>query len=49
MAGHYRDGISLGDSIVSAHGVVERIENFLAQDSSASYSAQREPNRQIAA
>jgi len=32
MAGNYRDGISLGDSIVSAHGVVERIEKFLAQD-----------------
>jgi protoporphyrinogen/coproporphyrinogen III oxidase len=32
MAGNYRDGISLGDSIVSAHGVVERIAQFLAQD-----------------
>ena len=49
MAGHYRDGISLGDSILSAHGVVERIEKFLAQDSSASYSAPREPHHQIAA
>jgi oxygen-dependent protoporphyrinogen oxidase len=49
MAGHYRDGISLGDSIVSAHGVVERIENFLAQDSSVSYRASRDLQPQIAA
>src|SRR5206468_7830341 len=27
LAGHYRDGISLGDSIVSGHGVAERIAN----------------------
>jgi oxygen-dependent protoporphyrinogen oxidase len=29
LAGHYRDGISLGDSIVSGHEVVERIQGFL--------------------
>ncbi len=29
LAGHYRDGISLGDSIISGHGVAERIEQFL--------------------
>ncbi|MEY4386427.1 MAG: protoporphyrinogen oxidase [Verrucomicrobiota bacterium] len=29
LAGHYRDGISLGDSIVSGINVVERVENFL--------------------
>jgi oxygen-dependent protoporphyrinogen oxidase len=29
LAGHYRDGISLGDSIVSGVNVVERVENFL--------------------
>lgn len=31
MAGHYRDGISLGDSIVSAHHVVERMHNYLGR------------------
>jgi oxygen-dependent protoporphyrinogen oxidase len=30
VAGHARDGISLGDSIVSAHKAAERIEAFLA-------------------
>jgi len=30
LAGHYRDGISLGDSIVSGHQVVERVEQFLS-------------------
>jgi oxygen-dependent protoporphyrinogen oxidase len=30
LAGHYRDGISLGDSIVSGHNVSERIERVLA-------------------
>jgi oxygen-dependent protoporphyrinogen oxidase len=29
LAGHYRDGISLGDSIVSGMNVVERVEKFL--------------------
>ena len=29
LAGHYRDGISLGDSICSGINVVERIRNFL--------------------
>ena len=29
LAGHYRDGISLGDSIVSGVNVVERMEKFL--------------------
>jgi len=29
LAGHYRDGISLGDSIVSGHDVAGRIGNFL--------------------
>ena len=29
LAGHYREGISLGDSIVSGHGVAERIQLFL--------------------
>src|SRR5439155_1481782 len=30
LAGHYRDGISLGDSIVSGHGVAERVGTYLA-------------------
>jgi oxygen-dependent protoporphyrinogen oxidase len=29
LAGHFRDGISLGDSIVSGMNVVERVEKFL--------------------
>ncbi|HXE43373.1 MAG TPA: protoporphyrinogen oxidase, partial [Candidatus Baltobacteraceae bacterium] len=29
FAGHYRDGVSLGDSIVSGCNIVERIETFL--------------------
>jgi oxygen-dependent protoporphyrinogen oxidase len=29
FAGHYRDGVSLGDSIVSGVNIVERMENFL--------------------
>ncbi len=30
LAGHYRNGVSLGDSLVSGHDVAERIEHFLA-------------------
>ena len=30
FAGHYRDGISLGDSLASGHDAAERIEKFLA-------------------
>jgi oxygen-dependent protoporphyrinogen oxidase len=29
LAGHYREGVSLGDSIVSSCNVVERAEKFL--------------------
>jgi protoporphyrinogen/coproporphyrinogen III oxidase len=29
LAGHYREGVSLGDSIVSGGNVVERVEQFL--------------------
>jgi oxygen-dependent protoporphyrinogen oxidase len=29
LAGHYREGVSLGDSIVSGGNVVERVEKFL--------------------
>jgi hypothetical protein len=28
FAGHYRDGISLGDSLVSGHDVASRIAEF---------------------
>src|SRR5208283_3526178 len=30
LAGHYRDGVSLGDTIVSGCNVVERVEKFLS-------------------
>jgi oxygen-dependent protoporphyrinogen oxidase len=30
LAGHYRDGVSLGDSIVSGCNIVDRVEKFLA-------------------
>lgn len=33
LAGHYRDGVSLSDSIVSGINVVERIEKFLSATS----------------
>ena len=33
LAGHYRDGVSLSDSIVSGCNVVDRIETFLATTS----------------
>ena len=29
LAGHYRDGVSLSDSIVSGCNVAERVEKFL--------------------
>ena len=32
LAGHFRDGISLGDSIVSGHTAAERIQTFLGRD-----------------
>jgi len=32
FAGHYRDGISLGDSIISAHNVADRIADYLRQE-----------------
>jgi protoporphyrinogen/coproporphyrinogen III oxidase len=35
LAGHYRDGVSLGDSIVSGHNVVERLESYLGRIPSA--------------
>ena len=36
MAGHYRNGISLGDSIVSGHDVAEKIAgSYRWQDSPA--------------
>ena len=33
FGGHYRDGISLGDSIISAHQVAERIAGFWRNNS----------------
>jgi len=35
LAGHYREGISLGDSIISGHNVAERIARYLAGDAGA--------------
>jgi oxygen-dependent protoporphyrinogen oxidase len=32
FAGHYRDGVSLGDSIVSGCNIVERVADFLTTD-----------------
>ena len=29
LAGHYRDGVSLSDSIVSGCGVADRVEEYL--------------------
>jgi hypothetical protein len=29
LAGHYRDGISLGDSMISGHDVAERIARYV--------------------
>ena len=29
LAGNYRDGVSLGDSILSGHNVAERVDNYL--------------------
>ena len=34
LAGHYRDGVSLSDSIVSGCNVVERVKNFVAAGAS---------------
>ena len=32
FAGHYRDGVSLGDSIVSGCNITERVADFLTTD-----------------
>jgi hypothetical protein len=29
LAGHYRDGVSLGDTIISGCNIVERVESFV--------------------
>ena len=34
LAGHYRDGVSLSDSIVSGCNVAERLERFVTSDGS---------------
>jgi oxygen-dependent protoporphyrinogen oxidase len=31
FAGHYRDGISLGDSLISGHNMADRIADYLCQ------------------
>jgi oxygen-dependent protoporphyrinogen oxidase len=35
LAGHYRNGISLGDCIVAGHDVAEKVESFLAASAAA--------------
>jgi protoporphyrinogen/coproporphyrinogen III oxidase len=40
MAGHYRDGISLGDSIVSGHKAAQRIRDFLTSPRPAARSSE---------
>jgi oxygen-dependent protoporphyrinogen oxidase len=40
MAGHYRDGISLGDSIVSGHNTAGRVATFLHSAAPASPAAE---------
>jgi oxygen-dependent protoporphyrinogen oxidase len=47
IAGHFREGISLGDSILSGHNVVERIAGFLGK-SGAGTAAPTQPNAVIA-
>lgn len=49
LAGHYRDGISLGDSIVSGHTAAERIEKFLAATATEGRTGQRELQTTLAA
>jgi hypothetical protein len=39
FAGHFRDGIALGDSIVSAHQAAERIGRFCLAGASAAATA----------
>ncbi len=41
FAGHYRDGISLGDSIVSAHRAVERIANGFQRSAAGKTHSQK--------
>ena len=38
VAGHARDGVSLGDSIVSGHNVAGRIQTFLAAEPRAAHA-----------
>ena len=47
IAGHFREGISLGDSILSGHNVVERIVGFLGE-SGTGPAATTQPNAVIA-
>lgn len=41
LAGHFREGISLGDSILSGHNVVERVMAFLGECGAATKSPTR--------
>lgn len=44
FAGHYRDGISLGDSIVSGINIADRVEKTLAAEASAAMNFRRHQN-----
>lgn len=49
MAGHYRNGISLGDSIVAGHDVAEKVERFLAAPATGAMSGAPEFANHLAA
>jgi oxygen-dependent protoporphyrinogen oxidase len=49
LAGHYRDGISLSDSIVSGYAVAAKVEKFFAAPSSERQVKQTDFQTTIAA
>jgi oxygen-dependent protoporphyrinogen oxidase len=49
LAGHYRNGVSLGDSLVAGHDVAERMEMFLAQSKADGKRKAVEPQMTVAA
>lgn len=49
MAGHYRNGISLSDSIVAGHDVAEKVERFLAAPATGAMSGAPEFATHLAA
>jgi len=49
LAGNYRNGVSLGDSIVAGHDVAERMEGFLARYKTVPRAKPVEPQMTVAA